>query len=831
MMHVHDIAKTIQASYLQAGAEKHVIDNILLDSRRITHPETSIFFALVTEQRNAHIYFKQVYDAGVRCIVVSEKINTKIYTGCTILYVKNTLHALQQLVVAHRKKYTYPVIGITGSNGKTIVKEWLSQLCEKKYTVIKSPKSYNSQIGVPLSVWEMNSKHNLGIFEAGISQKNEMQALEKIIQPTIGIFTTIGEAHNEGFTTTEQKIEEKLLLFTNTQKIICNSDQKKVFQKIKEFAKRRKQEGANIEIISWGKNKSNTYTIEKHKIENGIQIQLLHNTKTHLFALPYTDDAYIENAIHAIVTSIELHVPISYIQKNISQLQPLAMRMELIKGINNSTIINDSYSNDIASLTIALDFLKQQDQHVYNTLILSDILQSGKNKNELYDEVAELVKQYNIHNLVAIGTQLKKHKKKFDTIKKLHTEYWESTELFLDNILEEKYSQHTILIKGARSFGFEKIALRFQERVHQTVLEVNLSALQHNIQVYKSLLHKNTKVMAMVKAFAYGSGAIEVANKLEFLGVDYLAVAYADEGVELRKNGIKLPIMVLNPDENAFDIMMEYDLEPEIYSLRLLQKLVQVTERYSIEQFPIHIKLDTGMHRLGFTQNELDGLINYCKHNKNIYIKSLLSHLAGSEEQALDTFTQQQADSFVRMSKKIETELQISCIKHLCNSSGIVRHKNLHFDMVRLGLGLYGIDSTHTIQKKLRQVSQLKTEISQLKKVSKQETIGYNRKGILKRDTIIGTVCIGYADGISRRLGNGVGKMLIHGKLAPIIGNVCMDMCMLDVTDIPNIQEGDEVLVFGTKLSVTEIASWAGTIPYEIFTGISQRVKRLYFEE
>jgi alanine racemase len=811
LQHVHDVD----------------IDNIIIDSRKITHASSSVFFALVTKKRNAHTFCKEVYEAGVRCFVVSETIDKKKFKDCTIVKVKNTLHALQQLVTNYRSTFNYDVIAITGSNGKTIVKEWLSELVSKKYNVIKNPKSYNSQIGVPLSVCEMNSEHTLGIFEAGISTKNEMERLRNIIQPSIGIFTCIGEAHSEGFKTIEDKIDEKLKLFIGCKKIIYSSEQKLLSKKIFQFAKLN-----NIEIINWGHQKQNVYQLVSNKKQNNkTTIELLHHGKMMSFSIAFTDDAYIENAIHCIVTALTLHVSIAEIKKHLLHLSPLEMRLQLMDGINNTIIINDSYSNDLASLNIALDFLKQQDAKAPKVVILSDILQSGKKKNMLYEEVADLLQQYKIDTLIAIGKDMNLNKKQFQLLKKTNCIFYTSTHDFLQQKHIEEIADSNILIKGARTFEFEKIAKRFEQRIHQTVLEINLDALSHNINVYKSMLKKNTKLMAMVKAFGYGSGGVEVATRMQFLGIDYLAVAYADEGVELRNNGITLPIMVLNPDENAFDTMIEHCLEPEIYSFRLFEKFIVTATELKIKQYPIHIKIDTGMHRLGFQENEIDAFLQLCKSNVCALPKSILSHLAGSEDMALDSFTQQQADTFIRVSKKIEKELQITCIKHLCNSSAIVRHKKLHFDLVRLGLGLYGVDSSNKIQKKLKQVSKLKTEISQIKQVPKNETIGYNRKGILKRDTITGTVCIGYADGISRRLGNGVGSMLIHGKLAPIVGNVCMDMCMLDITDIPNVQEGDEVIVFGNELTVQQLASWAGTIPYEIFTGISQRVKRVYFQE
>ncbi len=831
MINANEIANVVKGELLSRG-EDCVIDNLLLDSRRLAHPASSMFIPLVTERRNAHQFLPEIYKAGVRVFLVSESIDTISYSHAWIIKVENTLTALQQLVAWHRSKYTIPVVGITGSNGKTVVKEWLYQLLEMDYKIVRSPKSFNSQIGVPLSVWQINEEHNLALFEAGISQADEMIQLEKIIKPTIGIFTNIGETHNEGFLNQRHKINEKLNLFKNCPVLIYNKDYYELHDCMLHFATQLKTNNdKEILLLNWSKKTEAVLQIlQVEKQLNRSTLKASYKGSILDLTIPFIDDASIENAIHCWMLMLHLNIEQHEIQSRMTKLTHIAMRLELIKGLNNCTLINDSYNSDVSSFSIALDLLVQQNQHENKTVILSDILQSGR-ENELYVEVADLLKQKKINRFIGIGDTLIRNKSIFRANRKLESSFYKTTEEFLHEIDTTSFANESILIKGARKFEFEKIAKRLEERVHQTVLEINLNALVSNLKTYQSLLQKPTKVMAMVKAFSYGSGSFEVANKLQFEGVDYLAVAYADEGIFLRKNRIDLPIMVMNADDNSFGLIIDWKLEAEIYNMHTLRKMLEAAQFAEVIQYPIHIKLDTGMHRLGFEENELDELIQVLKNNQELKVVSVFSHLSGSEEKELDDFTTHQAAMFKRMSEKLKQELSYSFMRHLCNSSGIARHPDLHFDMVRLGLGLYGVDTSNNINNKLKNVSRLKTIISQIKKVPLTETVGYNRKGILKRDTLIGTVCIGYADGISRRLGNGQGKMYLNGHLVPIVGNVCMDMCMLDITDVPDVKEGDTVIIFGEELSVTKLAEWAGTIPYEIMTGISQRVKRIYFEE
>jgi alanine racemase len=832
MIQTNEINAVVKGKIIVAG-KNFTIDNLLIDSRKIAYPSSSIFVPIVTERRNAHQFIEEVYNAGVRCFLVSEEINTiSSFKDAWFIEVKNTVHAIQQIVAWHRAKFSFPIIGITGSNGKTIVKEWLYQLLENNFKIVRSPRSFNSQIGVPLSVWQINNEHNLGIFEAGISQTDEMDQLEKMIKPNIGIFTNIGETHNEGFLNIKHKVNEKLKLFQHSDVLIYNKDYAVLHECILQFATNIKQnQGREIKLLTWSKKLDSDLQVTKIVKEN-LQTKLtaVYQNEQLEIIIPFTDDAYIEDSIHCWLTMLHLHIDHTSIQQRISKLTYIAMRLELMKGINNCTLINDSYNSDVSSFTIALDFLLQQNQHEEKTVILSDIFQSGR-ENELYDEVAYLLKQKKIQKFIGIGETLTRNKAIFRNNRKLQSTFYKTTDAFLESMDTSSFNNESILIKGARKFEFEKIAKRLQERIHQTVVEINLNNLLDNYKQFQAILQPGTQIMAMVKAFSYGSGSFEIANKLQFEGVNYLAVAYSDEGIALRKAGIKLPIMVMNADENSFSQLIEWHLEPEIYNFRILQKMIEELQETSTLNFPIHIKIDTGMHRLGFEKAEIKNLVEQLNIHPEVKVVSVFSHLSGSEDPGLDDFTKHQAQLFLTMSKQLQKGIGYPFIKHLCNSSGIVRHPDLHFDMVRLGLGLYGINGSQSMKNKLKNVSRMKTIISQIKKVPSTETIGYNRKGVLNRDTIIGTVSVGYADGISRRLGNGVGKMFLNGHLVPIVGNVCMDMCMLDITDVPQAQEGDIVVVFGEELPVEQLAKWADTIPYEILTGISQRVKRVYFEE
>jgi alanine racemase len=779
-----------------------------------------VFFAIVGARNNGHQFIEKLYQDGIRNFVISDQSYYKeAYLNCNFLLVKDTLIALQLLAKKHREAYQFPVIGITGSNGKTIVKEWLFQLLRNDYTIVRSPKSYNSQVGVPLSVWQINDEHSLGIFEAGISMPNEMKNLAAVIHPLIGIFTNIGEAHAENFVNINQKIEEKLKLFENTDHLIYCKDYDLLHEAIK-----KSTIAHQVNLFTWSK-KNNAdlliVKIEKDKLET--LIQGIYKNDFIQITIPFVDDASIENAIHCWCTMLFLGIDQNVIKDRMHYLSPVAMRLELKQGINNCSIINDSYNSDLGSLAIALDFLNQQNQHHHKTLILSDILQSGKEEEKLYSEVAEMCMSKGITKFIGIGEALFNNQQLF----KFNQEFYKSSEDFLNHFTAHKFKDETILLKGARLFKFEQISKLLQQKAHQTVLEVNLSALLNNINYYRSNLHQNTKIMAMVKAFSYGSGSFEIANVLQYNRVDYLAVAYADEGVELRKAGIKLPIMVMSPEVQSFDNIIKYNLEPELYSFKILKEFTEAISSTS-EKIPVHIKLDTGMHRLGFEEDDVNELCVRLKNSNNIIIKSVFSHLVASDEFEHDDFTKHQVSAYLNMCKIIENHLGYSFIKHILNSAGALRFKEFQFDMVRLGIGMHGFSSVN--HPAFIPTVQLKTIVSQIKNIAASQTVGYSRKGIATKNTKIGTVPIGYADGYTRKLGNGVGAMLVNGKLAPTMGNICMDMTMLDITDI-EVQEGDEVIVFGEGHPIAELAKAAGTIPYEVLTNMSSRIKRVYYQE
>lgn len=802
-------------------------EHLLLDSRKLIFPETTIFFSLQSSHRNAQAFIDDLYKKKVYNFLIDKKLNFSSYPLANFIIVKDTLKALQDLAIHHRNKFNIPVIGITGSNGKTIVKEWLNQLLENDFNIVRSPKSYNSQIGVPLSILQINEQHTLGIFEAGISQPEEMKALEKIIRPSIGIVTNIGAAHNAGFKNIKQKIIEKLQLFRHAFSITFSSDFKDLTAQVNNFKRRYNQ---NLKEFTWSKKYDASLKIisAEKKEENSI-IKGFYKEREIEITIPFTDEASIENAITCWCVLLQLDIDENIISDRIKNLHTVEMRLELKQGINNCSIINDSYSADISSLSIALDFLLQQKQHTKYTVILSDILQSGKSEKQLYSEVASLLKEKNITRLIAIGTQIQANQNQFSFFKE--KEFFASVDEFKKNFYTLNFSNENILLKGARIFEFEQISQLLEQKVHQTVLTINLNAIAHNLKQYRKLLHPQTKIMAMVKAFSYGSGSYQVANLLQFHKVDYLAVAYADEGVDLRKAGITLPILVINPEENTFNALVQYNLEPEIFSFSILHSFEKYIQSSAIDYFPVHIKLDTGMHRLGFQKNDVAGLAQHLQNHKRLKVQSVFSHLAASEDPRHDDYTKYQVELFMQCCDEFEQIIGYSFIKHILNTSGISRHWNLQMDMVRLGIGLYGIENNMRMQSRLQNVTTLSTTISQIKNVKAGDTVGYGRKGKVERDSVIATVRIGYADGYPRSLSNGKGKMMIENKLAPVIGNICMDMTMLDITDLPGINEGDEVIVFGESLRIQNLAEWSGTISYEIMTGISPRVKRVYYEE
>lgn len=820
-----DIARILGGTLSGSGNPDAVIKHLLIDSRSIVSPETSLFFALKTERNDGHKYLADAFQKRVRNFVVTElPAFPDKFTGSNFILVKDTFSALQHIAANHRKKFNIPVLGITGSNGKTIVKEWLYQLLQDDKHVVRSPKSYNSQVGVPLSVWLINEENDLAIFEAGISKPDEMEKLEVIISPTVGLITNIGQAHDENFFSPKQKIGEKLKLFVHCNTLIYCKDYLNLNEEIISNPAIKQKN-----LFTWSRKSKANLQVGKVTKEGGeTEIQGVYMNNFTRIRIPFTDDASIENAIHCWAVMLFLGYQDKVIAERMARLIPVAMRLELKEGINNCSIINDSYNSDLGSLAIALDFLNQQKQHPKRTLILSDILQSGRNEDELYREVALLVKEKGISQLIGIGEAISRQAGKFETEKS----FFKTTSDFLLQYHSGLFSNQTILLKGARAFGFEKISQILQQKAHETVLEINLNALVHNLNYFRSKCAPGTKLMAMVKAFSYGSGGFEIANVLQHHHVDYLAVAYADEGIELRKAGITIPIMVMNPEEASYDAMIKNDLEPEIFSFRVLKLFEDAVKRCARPDspYPIHLKFDTGMHRLGFDKKEVNELAVRIGNSKYLEVRSVFSHLAGSDEPSLDEFTREQIKKFGEMSEIISSHFSYPIIRHILNTAGISRFPGAQFEMVRLGIGLYGIGANEAEQSQLKNVSTLKTTVSQIKNIPAGESVGYSRKFIAKKDMRIATVPVGYADGLNRRLGNGKGKMIIAGKAAPIVGSVCMDMCMLDISGI-SCAEGDEVIVFGDQRPIADIAKEMETIPYEVFTGISRRVKRVYFHE
>ncbi|MDD3080360.1 MAG: bifunctional UDP-N-acetylmuramoyl-tripeptide:D-alanyl-D-alanine ligase/alanine racemase [Paludibacter sp.] len=795
---------------------------LLTDSRTLSFPAESLFFAIETKRNDGHNYIAELYRQQLRFFVIEKYLpEFETLSDAVFLKVDNVLEALQKVAICKRNKLIMPVVGITGSNGKTIVKEWLFQLLQPDFSIVRSPRSYNSQIGVPLSVWGLQDFTQLGIFEAGISQLGEMEKLQPIIQPSLGIFTTLGDAHQENFHSLKQKCEEKLKLFKDSKVLVYCSDNKLVDIAVV-------QSGFKGIVFSWGFNENAVLRIvEKQKNENNTKLTLaFENTKFDII-IPFTDEASVENAIHCVSVMLNMGMTSSTIAGRIALLEPVAMRLEVKAGVRNCLVINDSYNSDLNSLAIALDFLNQQAEakKLQRTLILSDIFQSGQSPEDLYRTVADLIKNKNIDRFIGIGRQVSSFAPAFEGIK---ASFFDAMDDFLKVFSVLDFQNEVVLLKGARSFHFEDISGKLELIAHETTLEVNLNALVENLNYFRSKLKPETKVMSMVKAFAYGSGSVEVARTLQHQRCDYLAVAVADEGAELRREGIRIPIIVMNPEAHAFGVMFDNNLEPEIYSFRLLKTFIKEAASQGITDYPIHIKIDSGMHRLGFEWKDIEELTGILLSQNQVKVRSVFSHLAGADETRFDDFTHQQIDTFTRCADRITDAFPHKILRHILNSAGIERFSEYQFDMVRLGIGHYGISSLPEV--KLKQVCALKTIVLQLKNIKAGETVGYSRNGKVEKDKRIAIIPVGYADGFDRKLGNGAGEVYINGKRAKVIGNVSMDLTTVDVTGI-DVNEGDAVEVFGDNITITEVAGWLKTIPYEILTSISRRVKRVYYQE
>ena len=816
-----DIFKIAGGTLLNTELRPYPVSQLLYDSRRLTRAAQSIFFALKGQRQDGHDFIKVLYQKGVRNFIISQELAPQDFPEANLLLVDEPLSVLQQIAKVHRQQFEIPVVGITGSNGKTIIKEWLYQLLNVDYPIIRSPRSYNSQLGVPLSVWQMNAEHRLAIFEAGISTIHEMEYLAPIIDCSIGLLSHIGDAHDEGFKNREEKISEKLKLFSKAKVLLYRCDDPLVDRLVKAAVIPQK--------ISWST--EHPADLEIREIsplpDRKTLIQALYQGNARSLEIPFTDSASIENIIHCWMVLLHLGYTNEIIQQRVRQLRPLAMRLELKAAINNCILINDSYNSDSASLENALSFIEQQGHEGPRTVILSDILESGKEETELYANVARLLKEKRINRLLGIGSAISKMQHLFSDAMKVH--FYPDTSSFLTALPHLHFQEEVILLKGARRFAFEKIAIQLERKAHSTALEINLTALTHNLQVYSSLLHPATLLMVMVKASAYGSGSTELARLLEHQAVDYLAVAYTDEGVELRQAGIRLPILVLNPEENSFPAILQYQLEPEIYSLPQAKKLLRFLP--PDRSCKIHIKLNTGMHRLGFDTSDLSPLATLLVDHPQLEVQSIFSHLAASDDPRHDEFTHQQFAQFSKMYAQLCKKLSHRPLRHLLNTGGIARFPQYQMEMVRLGIGLHGIDHSGLLKEQLLPVHRLITTLSQIRLVKANESIGYNRSGKALTDKRVGIINIGYADGLLRAAGNGKYSVLVARKQAPIIGNICMDMCMIDLTEIPAAQEGDEVLIFGDEQPIEQLASCLQTIPYEIFTNISERVRRIYFQE
>lgn len=798
--------------------KEYNISTLLTDSRRISNPNDALFFAL-SGRRNGHEFIAEAFASGVRNFVVRRGNEIKA-PEANFLMVDDVLVALQTLATHHRSRFELEVIGITGSNGKTIVKEWLYQLLSPDRNIVRNPKSYNSQIGVPLSVWQINEKNDLGIFEAGISTINEIDKLEAIIKPSIGILTHIGPAHDEGFESRDQKVKEKLRLFKNCRLLIHNYDQLINFKN-------------NIPVkncFTWSTTfkEADLYVFSGTIISKNYYLRAKYQNKEIECLIPFLDEASVENAIVCWATMLAMGYSTAEADNRIEHLNAVSMRLELKSGINDCSVIDDSYNSDLQSLEIALNFLSQQNQHHKKTLILSDIYQSGLPADVLYKQVADMIRIKQVDKFIGVGDALTTHQDYFNAPEKF---FYPDTATMLQHLRALNFREETILIKGSRSFEFERISRALVQKAHETILEINLNALLNNLNFYRSKLKPGVKVMAMVKAFSYGSGTFEVANILQYNKVDYLAVAYIDEGVALRNTGISLPIIILNPEASAFDKLTEFNLEPVIYSFGLFDDFIKYAKDQNVLNYPIHLKIDTGMHRLGFENGDIETLCDMLETNRYVRVQSVFSHLVASEAAQHDEFTKKQINNFEKAYKEIEKTLGYKVIKHISNTSAITRWPSAHYDMVRLGIGLYGIDTGMTTPDTgLQPIASLKTSVAQVKKIKAGETISYNRSGSLAKDGKIATVRIGYADGYLRAFGNGVGKMLVNGKLVPTVGNITMDMCMIDVSGL-DVHEGDEVIIFNEQQRINELATQIGTIPYEILTNVSQRVKRVYFYE
>lgn len=809
---VEEIVKITRGT-LRAGSAQLPVTGVLTDSRKAGAFHQAMFVAITGRNHDGHRFLKEVYEKGVRVFVVQKEISAGPLAGAAVIHVADALTALQELAAWHRRQFTYPVIAITGSNGKTVVKEWLNQLLADDHRIVRSPRSYNSQLGVALSVLSMEPTHTLALFEAGISQPGEMDRLSAMLKPDLAVLTNIGEAHRENFSSREQLVAEKMRLFQGAGTCILSA----AFRSFLPAAQH---------AVTWSAD--GPADVEVHEIRRSgsfTEISGAWKTQPLRFVLPYVDDASVENGLTCITVMLHLGYAVTVIQQRLELLRPVSMRLEVVNGNRGLTLINDTYSNDIPSLSIALDFMQQHGKGRPSVVVLSDVLQSGLEGRALCTQLNALLAT-RADRLIAVGAELSRHRGAFT----LPTDFFPDTAALLASGILSGLAHAVVLVKGARVFGFENVVAFLQEKTHETVLEVNLNALVANLNYFRGKLNPGVRTMVMVKAFGYGSGMHEVASLLEFNKVDYLAVAYADEGVELRGRGISLPIMVMNPETSAMQAILNHNLEPEIYSLRRLREFVEHSRSFEGKTFNIHLKMDTGMHRLGFEEGHLSDALHLLQGAPHLRVASAFTHLAASENPVHDTFTRRQLSAFDAMCAQAEAALGYPFVRHALNTGGIQRFPDAQYGMVRLGIGLYGVAPWPEDQAFLAPVVALKSVVSQVKSLNAGDSVGYNRSFVAQHAMQTATIPLGYADGLRRTLSNGAGEVTIRGKRCPVVGNVCMDMTMVDVTGL-EVKEGDAVLVFGTSPTLHEFARSSGTIEYEVLTAIGQRVKRIYIGE
>ncbi|MEY4728089.1 MAG: hypothetical protein RLZZ390_613 [Bacteroidota bacterium] len=807
----------------QGALSNSPIGYLLIDSRKLVFPSATLFFAIKSSTGDGHTYIQELYHSGVRNFVVADLPELDRFPDATFFKVPDVVKALQQLASHHRSQFQYPVIGITGSNGKTIVKEWLNHLLHNRFNIVRSPRSFNSQLGVPLSVWGMSSENDLAIFEAGISRQGEMLALHKILQPSIGLITNIGEAHSDGFLSIADKLKEKLSLFEGLDVLVYCKDHDLIDAQVAEALKNKTLKN----IYTWSRTTDSAnvflYQVEHHHRSTSLFVRV--GQKQLCFVIPFIDDVAIENAMHCFTMASYLGVAEDVIPL-MQDLPPLSMRLEMVDGQLGSRIINDSYNADLSGLLSALDFMGLQNPSWGRSVILSDVSGINKDADKVYAHLASYLKSKHVKKLYGVGSVIQQFEKCFIE-NKIDCYFFKDTDELIRSVHVSAFRDELILIKGARHFQFERIGALLENKKHRTRLEVDLSAIAQNLHHYKSSLKPATKLMVMVKAFSYGAGSFEIANLLQYSHVDYIAVAYADEGVELRRAGIRLPIMIMNTEEESFSSLVAHNLEPELYSTAISNAFAHYLSNEGISHYPVHVKLDTGMHRLGFEETDLHNFFDQSSIRQLMHVKSVFTHFVASENPSQDALTERQLTLFTRLCSSLQDQLGYDFIRHAANTSAIRRHPAAQLDMVRLGIGLYGVDPSNDVAV-LNEAVALKTTIAQIRKVRQGETVGYGGKAILNRDSLIATIRIGYADGYPRALGNGKGTVMINGHMVSTVGSVCMDMTMLDITDYPEISLNDEVLVFGPGKSIVQLAKEAGTIPYEIMTGITQRVPRVY---